>query len=120
MLDFQEWKAVSKVEIDLNQLSYTTSNLDSDDHETNEPASNPQEIDFYLPNPIKDRAVSQFAKLRTDQEESMNQSVDGLDQVIEKRSSVELKSSVILDAVVTEILQNHHPHSDYKVRISDG
>ena len=120
MLDFQQWKAVSKVEIDLNQLSYTTSNLDSNDPETNEPVSNPREVDFYLPNPIKNRAVSQFAKLKTDQEESINQFVDGHDEVIEQDFSVELKSRVILDAVVTEILRNHHPHSDYKVRISDG
>ncbi len=120
MLDFQEWTAVSTIEIDLNQLSATTTDLNSDDSETNEPVSNPREVDFYLPDPIKDRAISQFAKLKADQEELMNQFVDGLDEVPEQDSSVKLKSSVILDAVVTEILRNHHPHSNYKVKISDG
>ncbi len=119
-LDFQEWTAVSTIEIDLNQLSATTTDLNSDDSETNEPVSNPREVDFYLPDPIKDRAISQFAKLKADQEELMNQFVDGLDEIPEQDSSVKLKSSVILDAVVTEILRNHHPHSNYKVKISDG
>lgn len=119
-LDFQEWTTVSTIEIDLNQLSATTTDLNSDDSETNEPVSNPREVDFYLPDPIKNRVISQFAKLKADQEELMNQFVDGLDEVPEQDSPVRLKSSVILDAVVTEILRNHHPHSNYKVKISDG
>lgn len=105
MLDFQEWKAVREIVIDLHQLPDATSNLDSNDPETNEPVSNPREVDFYLPDPIKNRAISQFAESRTGTAEP---------------SEPVLKSSTILSAVVTEILQNHHPHSDYKVRISDG
>ena len=104
MLDFQEWKAVSEIVINLHQLPDATSNLDSNDPETNEPVSNPREVDFYLPDPIKNRAIFQFSEPRTSPEES---------------SEPMLKSSTILSAVVTEILQNHHPHSDYKVRISD-
>ena len=104
ILDFQEWKAVSEIVIDLHQLPDATSNLDSNDPETNEPVSNPREVDFYLPDPIKNRAISQFARSLSGPEEP---------------SEPVLKSSIILSAVVTEILQNHHPHSDYKVRISD-
>ena len=105
MLDFQEWKALNEVVINLNQLSNVTANLDSKDSETNEPISNSRKVDFYLPDPIKNRAISQFAESRTGTEEP---------------SEPVLKSSTILSAVVTEILQNHHPNSDYKVRISDG
>ena len=105
MLDFQEWKTLNEVVINLNQLSNITANLDSKDSETNEPISNSRKVDFYLPDPIKNRAISQFAESRTGTEEP---------------SEPVLKSSTILSAVVTEILQNHHPNSDYKVRISDG
>ena len=105
MLDFQEWKAVSEIVIDLNQLPDATANLNSNDPETNEPVSNPREVDFYLPDPIKNRAISQFVESGTG---------------IEDPSEPVIKSSTVLSAVVTEILQNHHPHSDYKVRISDG
>lgn len=120
MLDFQEWKVLNEVVIDLSQLSDDTTNLDSNDPETNEPVLNSQIVDFYLPDPIKNQAISQFAKLKTEQEELANQFVDGIDETIKQLSSLELKSSTILAAVVTEILQNYQPHSDYKVRISDG
>ena len=105
MLDFQEWKTLNEVIINLNQLPDATANLDSIDPETKDPVSNPQEVDFYIPDPVKNRAISQFRSSRTGTEEP---------------SEPVLKSSIILCAVVTEILQNHHPHSDYKVRISDG
>lgn len=107
MLDFQQWKASNEVQdvINLDQLLNVTANLDSKDSETNEPISNSRNVDFYLPDPIKNRAISQFVESRTGTEEP---------------SEPVLKSRTILSAIVTEILQNHHPHSDYKVRISDG
>ena len=107
MLDFQQWKASNEVQdvINLDQLLNVTANLDSKDSETNEPISNSLKVDFYLPDPIKNRAISQFAESRTGTEEP---------------SEPVLKSSTVLSAIVTEILQNHYPHSDYKVRISDG
>ena len=105
MLDFQEWQEQNEVVINLNHLSHAIANLDSKDPETGESISNSREVDFYLPDPIKDRAISQFVELERGTEEP---------------SEPVLKSSTILSAVVTEILQNHHPHSDYKVKISDG
>ena len=117
MLEFQEWKVLSEVVIDLNHLSDAAANLDSKDSETNEPISNSQKVEFYLPDPIKNRVLSQLTKSQTGAEESADQI---LDEVTERVSMPELKSSTILSAVVTEILQNHHPHSNYKVRISDG
>ena len=121
MLDFREWKGSSnEVVIYLNCLSDTVANLDSDDAETQEPVSNPKEVDFYLPNPLKNRMLSRLAKAQTDTEGSSDQSEDGLKESTERVSTPELKSSTILSAVVTEILQNHHPHSDYEVKISDG
>ena len=117
MLEFQEWKVLSEVVIDLNHLSDAAANLDSKDSETNEPISNSQKVEFYLPDPIKNQMLSQLTKSQTGAEESADQI---LDEVTERVSMPELKSSTILSAVVTEILQNHHPHSNYKVRISDG
>ncbi len=105
MLDFQEWQEGNEVVINLNHLSHTIANLNSEDPETNEPISKLWEVDFYLPDPIKNRAISQFAESRIGTEDP---------------SEPVLKSSTVLSAIVTEILQNHHPHSDYKVRISDG
>ena len=117
MLDFQEWQTPSEVVINLNHLSNVIANLDSKDSETNEPISNPRKVKFYLPDPIKNQVLSEFAESRIGSEEPLdeipNESTDWDYMAV-------LKSSTILSAVVTEILQNHHPHSDYKVRISDG
>ena len=117
MFEFQEWQVLNEVVIDLNQLSAATANLDSNDPEISEPISNPREVDLYLPDPIKNQVLDQLVKLETDPGESEDQIRD---EVAERISMPNLKSSTILSAVVTEILQNHHPHSDYKVRISDG
>ena len=113
MLDFQEWKDESKVEIHLNCLLNTVKNLNSKDSETQDPISNPKKVDFYLPDPLIENVFDQLAKSQTDTEEPPDQFADRI-------STPELKSSIILSAVVMEILQNHHPLSDYKVRISDG
>lgn len=117
MLDFHEWQILNEVVIDLNQLSHAIAKLDSKDSEINEPISNSREVDFYLPDPIKNRALSQFAKLQMDTQEASDQIPN---EVTDRDSMAVLESSTVLSAIVTEILQNHHPHSDYKVRISDG
>lgn len=116
MFDFQEWQVLNEVVIDLDQLSAATAKLDSKDPETKDPTSNLQEVDFYLPDPIKNRVLAQLVKSETNAEGS---EVQTLDETTERVSILKLKSSTILSAVVKEILQNHHPHSDYKVRISD-
>ncbi|MYC78074.1 hypothetical protein F4X10_20115 [Candidatus Poribacteria bacterium] len=117
MRDFQEWHGKNEDVIKLNHLSYTIANLNSTDSEINEPISNLWEVDFYLPNPIKNRALSQFTKSQTITQELSDQIPD---EVTDEASMAVLKSNIVLSAVGTEILQNHHPHSDYKVRISDG
>lgn len=112
ILDFQEWQDFSeRVVIPLNCLKERVAELDSIDPETGEPVSGPKTVDFYLPDPLKDLVISQLTNLKTDTEESPD---------TESVSTSVLKSSTILSAVVTEILQNHSPHSDYEVRISDG
>ena len=111
-LDFQEWKAESKVEILLNCLLNTVKNLNSKDPETQDPTSNPKKVDFYLPDPLIENVFAQLARSQTDTEEPPDQFADRI-------STPELKSSTILSAVVMEILQNHHPHSNHKVKISD-
>ena len=112
MLDFQEWKDESKVEIHLNCLLNTVKNLNSKDSETQDPISNLKKVDFYLPDPLIENVFDQLAALQTDMEESP-------EQLAERVSTPVLKSSTILAAVVAEILQNHHQRSDYKVKISD-
>ena len=117
MFDFHEWKVLNEVVIDLNHLSDVAAKLDSKDSATKELISNSRRVDFYLPDPIKNRMLSQRAESQKGTEESSDQI---LDEVTEKVSMPALKSITILSAVVTEILQNHRPLSDYKVRISDG
>ena len=112
ILDFQEWKDLSEPEvIPLNCLKSRVAELDAMDPETREPVSGPKEVDFYLPDPLKKRVISRLTNHETETEESPDP---------ESVSTSVLKSSTILSAVVTEILHNHNPHSDYKVRISDG
>ena len=120
MYDFQEWKEPSEVMIDLDRLSDDVANLDSNDPETQQPASNPREVDFYLPDPLINRVCSQLAKSHMNTEESLDQFMDRCKETTERVSTPELKSSTILSAVVIEILKTHYPHSEYKVRISDG
>lgn len=114
ILDFQEWKNLSEPEvIPLNCLKSRVAELDARDPETMEPVSGPKTVDFYLPDPLKNRVNSQLTNHETDTEESPDpESVSASDS--------ELKASTVLSAVVTEILQNHIPHSDYKVRFYDG
>ena len=119
MLDFQEWKEESKVEIHLNCLLNAVRDLNSKDPETQDLISNSKKVDFYLPDPLMKDILNQFAKSQIDPGESPDRSADKLSEVIDRASMPELKSSTILIAVVTEILQNHLPHSDYKVKISD-
>ena len=120
MFDFQEWNGKSEDIIHLDCLSDAVKNLDSKDDVTQEPLLTSTEVDLYLPDPLKDQALRRFAKSQIAQEESSEQFADKLDQVTEQVSEPELKSSIILSAVVKEIVQNHHPNSDYEVRISDG
>ena len=111
MFDFEQWKNEDEIIIHLNCFLDKVTNLDSMDSETNEPISNPREVDFYLPEPIKKQVFSEFETLQTDTEIFHDQ--------LEYQVSTQLKSSTILTAVVTEILQNHNHHLDYQVRISD-
>lgn len=115
MLDFQQWKNKNEIIIHLNCLLDKVENLDSKDSEINEPISNPRVVDFYLPDPIKNQAISRFAESKTETGELSDHI---LNEMTEQVSMPRLKSSTILSAVVTEILQNHS-HSDYKARISD-
>ena len=117
--DFRQWSDSSEVEVHLDQLLNTVKNLDSKDPLTEEHISNPREVDFYLPDPLKNQMFSQLTKSQTDTEESSNQFRDVLNEVTEQVSTPELKSSTILYAVVTEVLQNHYPTSNYKVKIYD-
>ena len=100
ILDFQEWKDESKVEIHLNCLLNTVKNLNSKDSETQDPISNPTEVDFYLPAPLMNNVLVQLAKSQTDTAESPNQFEDRLNEVTDRVSTPELKSSIILSAVV--------------------
>ena len=111
MFDFQEWKEQNEITINLDCLLDTVADLDSNDPaETQKPVpvSNPREVDFYLPTPLREKIFDQL--------KSQMDSEDGSEEI----SMSKLKSSTILSAIVTEILQNHHPHSEYEVRISDG
>lgn len=117
LLDFQvqEWVDEGKVEIDLNDLSNTVDNLNLEDSELS-----PEAIDFYLPDSLTDSLLYRLVQSQTEKEESGSQSIDKLNEIRENISRPALRLRTVLSAVVTEILQNHFPYSEYKVRISDG
>ena len=119
MFDFQQWKETSHQIIPLSELKGRIAKLDSTDSETNEPNSTPMTVDFYLPDPLRDDVFAHFLKSETNTEESPNQSEKKSAEVTERDFESVLKSSTILSAVITEILENHEQHSHYKVRISD-
>ena len=105
---FSDWEEFSQI-IALNELSRIVTNLDVRDAEMNVAPR----VDFYLPNPLKDRMLAQFAELHSDSQELSDQPVDGLNE------GPYLKLSTVLSAIITEISRNHQPHTDYQVRISD-
>ena len=121
MSDFRQWRD-SQQNIPLEKLSDVVSRLDSKDLETNEPISRAVEVDFYLPEPLKDQVFARITNLQEDGEGTSIQSENAtrLASVSSLDPVMELKSSVILSAVASEILQKHIPHSNYKVRITDG
>lgn len=119
MLDFLDWENSIEVTIDLDKLLQTVSNLDSNDPETQKPVSSPKEVELFLPKPIKDLMLCNVANAKAAIDGSADQFSDRANEVAEKMSTPDLKSSTIMCAVVTEILQNHLPHHGYKVRISD-
>ena len=118
--DFEEWKDEGTIVIDLRNLSDTMVNPNIEDSEIHEPEPSREAVDFYLPDPLKDSMLSLFAKSQAETKETPSQFADRLNEISEQALRPMLKLSTILSAVVTEILQNHQPHSDYKVRISDG
>ena len=120
LFDFEEWKDKGTIIIDLNNLSDTMVNSNIEDSEIQEPEPSREAVDFYLPDPLQDSMLSLFAKSQAETKETPSQFADRLNEISEKALSPTLKLSTILSAVVTEILQNHHPHSEHKVRISDG
>ena len=119
MFDFQEWNGKSEDVIHLEDLSDIVKNLDSKDPVTKELISNPTEVDFYLSDSLMQSVLTQLVQSQENMEEFPDQFEDRLNEVTDRVSTPELKSSTILSAVVTEILQSYHPLSDYKVKISD-
>ena len=118
--DFEEWRDEGAVIIGLNSLSGIVANLNPEDPEIQEPEPSREAVDFYLPDPLRDSMLSLFAKSQAETKETDSQFADRLNEVNEQVLRPLLKLSTIFSAVATEILRNHQPHSNYKVRISDG
>ena len=119
MFDSQERKGPNEIEvtIDLDCLSGTVKDLDSNDPKTQKSGPEPRsEVDFYLPEPIINRMISQLKN----RGKSADSDEISEDEISERVYRPALELSTILSATVTEILRNHHPHSDYEVKISDG
>ena len=119
LIGFQGWEKISKDAIHLTHLENVVKNVQLKDPETRDPISFPKEVELYLPDPLKDRVFFRLAKSIKDMDESSHQFKDTLEDVTEQASTPDLKLTTVLSAVVTEILQNHQPHTDYEVRISE-
>lgn len=105
---FSDWEESSHI-IAFNELYRIVTNLDAGDGEMNIAPR----VDFYLPNPLKDRVLAKFAELNSNSQELSDQPLDGLNE------GPYLKLNTVLSAVITEISRNHQPQADYQVRISD-
>ena len=118
MFDFQERKGPNEIEvtIDLDYLSGTVKDLNSNDPKTQKSEPEPREVDFNLPDPIVNRMISQLKN----RGKSADSDEISEDEISERVYTPTLELSTILSAIVMEMLQNHHPHSDYEVKISDG
>ena len=114
--DFEKWKDEETVTIGLNSLSDIVANLNPEDSEIQEPEPSREAVDLYLPDPLRDSILSLFAKSQAETKETSSQFADRLNEVNEQALRPVLKLSTIFSAVVTEILQNHHPHPEHKVR----
>lgn len=116
LLDFedQEWVNEGKIEADLNDLSNIVNNLNLEESEPSKRA-----VDFYLPDSLTDSLFYRLVHLQTENEESDSLSTDRFEEIREKVLRPVLRLRTIFSAVVTEILHNHYPNSEYKVRIID-
>ena len=120
LFDFQQWKDEQQQTIALEDLLERVSRLDSRDSETMEPNLAAREVDIYLPDPLLRQVIVQFGERRPIVEEESEFSDDLSELNVGQFSLSILKSSTVLESVVTEILLNHHPHSRYLAIISHG
>ena len=119
MLSFQQWKDLSEVVVPLNQLLNVVANLSSVDPVTEMPISVAVSVDFYLPDPLKDKVLERLTKHRMDVSVDSGQFADLLQEITEQACTPPLKLSIILSAVAEELSRNHLPNDAYKVGVSD-
>ncbi len=113
MLGFHQWKDIEQIDVRLDQLASEIGKLDSDDSETEQPSPIAVHIDFYLPDPLRDRMARRLAGLKNANDIPSNQDAPDLELVLP------LRVSALLAAVVDEISHNHVPNAAFRVRISD-
>lgn len=120
--DFKELEMTSEC-IPMTELRHLVKDLETfhcEGTEDSESIPVPVPVDFYLPTPVKTRAFSLFAEQQSLAQGFPEHSREDVqNKIIERASSPDLNSRIVLWAVLTEVLQNHHPLSDFKVRISD-
>ena len=117
---FQQWEETLQC-LPLCELSNVVEELNSETPKAADLMPVTISVDFYLSAPLKHRALTLFARSQTGEEEFSDQTVEDFrNKIIEGASSLNFKVSEIFSAVVKEILQNHDPHFNYGVKISDG
>ena len=120
MANFQEWEETLRC-IPLSKLSNLAKELSSEDPKAAELMPVPISVDFYIPTPLRRCAFDLFAESHTKEEElSEKLAEDFRRQIIEQAFTLAFRVSDVFAAVVAEISLNHAPHSEFRVRMSDG
>lgn len=120
MANFQEWEETLRC-IPLSKLSGLAKELSSEAPKAVELMPVPILVDFYIPTPLRRCAFYLFAESHMKEEELSEQSAEDFRRkIIEQAFTLTLRVSDVFAAVVAEISQNHAPHSEFKVRMSDG
>ena len=63
MLSFREWKDSLRIVIPLTKLPNVVTKLNSTDPETGDPSSVATSVDFYLPDPLKNKDAIRYERL---------------------------------------------------------
>lgn len=120
MANFQEWEETLRC-ISLSKLSNLAKEMNPENPKASELMPVSISVDFYIPTPVRRCAFHLFAESHTRGEELLEHTAEDFRRkIIEQAFTLAFRVSDVFVAVVTEISQNHAPHSDFMVKMSDG
>jgi hypothetical protein len=118
VVDFREWYDRNEITVRLDELLEEVTSLTASDAGAESPDPISKKVRFYVPTPISREMLNRLAQAEAGEDDH---EFEGVPEDIEQRIvTPPLGLSMLLLAVVKEILRNHFPPDSYRVRISDG